>query len=849
MPEETLPTASDGKKEQAISLLAAMQLFKDACGQNPSGALASNKTEIMAAFEAVVVAPLLACKVGNVAPPATKKQIKIVEFIKRVSEIVDVNDTDGNGLKAVGNEGAILNVADGKTTMKVMDGKGLNITRTQETAVMDHENLKKVAAWYEGGAGKGANSLAMPLPMKQWQNEMLGYKVTALANIAIEQERAVRIDDFLEKAKLQIPAKLRVAGLGNMRVHTVTCTTTPSGAEILSAMLPHASHDAHDLKNPKQEVEVAKRAMESVMRSSHAKDQRGNLKKMLNLDDSENSKEILKEYAQNLGITLEDASSVDKMLDKLMPQFMTVDRLTSLFASKDLNTSMVIDKAIMQIQADKSQTIKIMGTHHTIQSGFSIFAAISAPFVKSQNQIAADELNKQTKVAIAILTQQLDSKVVTAAEKLKIKSKITVLDGVNARFNKGLSASNNAAIMYGGTLRVSLGLIVAGASALVAVAILPALPFFAAAAIAATAIAIPITYINRKMFAANKMASNFKGLKGGSLLIVVAAALVVTAPISLPILGGLSVIAMAGIAVGTGFIGAVGAMVASKYRDLSFLGGYKNSSSNHTWNSALQNLNVSLVGGIADLACHEGKDRTGTVLMTVSAIQEYIGENGKCPDINNTNDQLKLAQSFDKIIMSGHDAERTSFKCAGAASVKKLQDYIPPAIYEKMQETTKQKIRDYAAITKYFSLAKTYNRSATLPPAFLQEKLVEFPLLAPEIQTVAKNALKASIADIPAGIDISEDAKSNIQVLDQISRGVAVTEIRPFENIMEDSKYNSVQKGAMFIQGGGKVYPEVEAELKKSIGTDQRSTRSSSDLGATSKSEATPKAEDSPPSP
>ena len=183
MPEETLPTASDGKKEQATSLLAAMQLFKDACEANSSGALASNKTEIMAAFEAVVVAPLLACKVGNVAPPATKKQIKIVEFIKRVSEIVDVNDTVVNGLKAVGNEGGIVNVISGKTTMQVMGGEDLNITRTQETAVMDHENLKKVADWYEGGAGEGANSLAMPLPMplpmKQWQNEMLGYKVTA----------------------------------------------------------------------------------------------------------------------------------------------------------------------------------------------------------------------------------------------------------------------------------------------------------------------------------------------------------------------------------------------------------------------------------------------------------------------------------------------------------------------------------------------------------------------------------------------------------------------------------------------------------------------------------------------
>jgi hypothetical protein len=208
-----------------------------------------------------------------------------------------------------------------------------------------------------------------------------------------------------------------------------------------------------------------------------------------------------------------------------------------------------------------------------------------------------------------------------------------------------------------------------------------------------------------------------------------------------------------------------------------------------------------------------------------------------------------LAQSFDKIIMSGHDAERTSFNCAGAASVKKLQDYIPPAIYEKMQETTKQKIRDYAAITKYFSLAETYDRSETLPPSFLQEKLVEFPLLAPEITAAATKALVASIAAIPASKDISEAAKTNIQVLDQISRGVAVTEIRPFEKIMEDSKYNSVQNGAMFIQGGSKVHPEVEAALKNSIGTDQRSTRSSSDLGAASKSEATPKAEDSRPSP
>lgn len=724
-----------GAAAQAESLLSAMALWIRALqGAQQGNGLNQNDEYIKDAFKKVIIEPLnvaknrslnskakekgAKAKYQDMKNPPSKQQIKDIEFIKRVSEVCDasseaskfaggittmtVKGTKRNDNSKLASEGMV----DRCKTIDESFQEGGGIERRQETEPMNYKNLLKVAQWYKDGADPDQAPLSLPL----WKNQLFACKLLELASAANKEND---LEGYFKSAKIQCPAKLRVACAGNMRRHTITIKL--NGVDVVASSLPHASHASHDLKKSKQEVDFAKDSIESVRNSGFAKSQRENLKKMLGVDGKDGAT-ILRAYTQQ-----EDTNKgVDDILDEIMPQIMTVDRLTSLVGSKDLNTSMVIDKAIGKIQKEDKSNKKIIGTHHTIQSGFTIFAAIGAPFMKTQNQVAAAEINKQTEVAIKILNSQ--KKDDDPKKKEQIQSKIDVLRGLNANYNRGLDASNKAAIMYGGSFRIATGLFVVGISALCAIgmtAFLASLPVslpmvsFIAAGLSIAVISGGMKMFNDKYFSTNKMASSFKGLKGVALLVAVAAIVAVTAPVSLPVLGGLSVVAMGWVA-GSGIFGVFASFAASKFRDGSILGGY----SNHTWNAALQSLNVSLIGGIADLACHEGKDRTGTVLMTKTAYLAFIKLNdGQHPDINNVEHQQKLAEIFDVIIQSGHDAERTSYNCAGAESVKQLDHYIPPAIYSKMDSVTKDKIKSYKITTKYFSLEDTVARTEALDQA------------------------------------------------------------------------------------------------------------------------------------
>lgn len=512
-----------------------------------------------------------------------------------------------------------------------------------------------------------------------------------------------------ELKDIHLPAMFRYVGMTNLRTDTTQLRFKISGDNYSSINITayaHGSHDPVKLKGVREEdkVEVAKKSITSLYNAKvEAKDG------------------VLMPSEQLKAITGQDHDS-NLYLTTYVSDFNIQE--------KDTNVIDVTRKAVAELNNKN-----IMFNNIAIQSGFYMFE----DFNSRETNAVTDSINSRT------------SNIINAIEKNEEKTEaqnnyLQIIKEVNKSYNDALAKRN---LIHKSTNIVFYSLI-----SLFFLSLIVLLAMSGASIIAlATSVFAGAAFIfgyNASLIR-NSIYDTFLSPRAMVLLVPVGITIaclvlgvgVLTAPFTVPLL--------AGVAITVGMFALAG--IAFYHR--SYL---LPTSANNTYIAALQSINISLNGDIADVGCQEAKDRTGSVRIMANALLEFYAENKRLPDMNDRmyfqsiastsvtiavvgllvmsgfglplllptgiffialagvglvlsllsvelpdkRDIKIMSDKVSRIIMTDFDANLAGRNTKGGDGVKHLFAYLPIAITRNMNKKTIKHIKSYDEKTALF---------------------------------------------------------------------------------------------------------------------------------------------------
>jgi hypothetical protein len=552
--------------------------------------------------------------------------------------------------------------------------------------------------------------------MKKWQILFLQKHLKSICN----EESDLR--------SVHLPAMFRFLGMTNLRADTTKISLSNDSNGIDITAFAHGSHVPVKLKNISEDekLDITEKSIKSLYNS-----------KMSSENVLAPMEQLRKFYTSN---DEESKSESNNFLPKTN-LYLTTYVSDFNFQEKDTTVIDITRKAVKNLNYNNNDP-GIFYNNIAIQSGFFMFE----DFNSSENYTITKSINDRANIIKEYLKKCKDDN--NTKTNTEIDNYYSLLNSVNYSYNKALDDRDlihkTSNILFYSFLSMSL-------VSLVALLALSGSGLIASSVIGFSGVVLFLSY-NSSLKQRDKLTDSFFSPRaiallpviGVTVLLLVMGASILSAPISLPLLSG--------IAITSGLFSMSGIMFFSR----SLLVPAR---ANNTYIAALQSINISLNGDIADIGCQEAKDRTGSVRIMTNALLEFYAENKRLPDlsdhmyfrsisalsitvgvagllsllgfavsllspvgisfiaitavgaltaladyfISDNSDVINISNKIEQIIASDFDASLAARNTEGGKGIKNLLSYLPGVIVKNLSREIKHHIKeDYGDSTKWF---------------------------------------------------------------------------------------------------------------------------------------------------